>query len=135
MVPKESIATDFARVSVSPSGYKAIWYGTICTSRMSDAAIDALLDTDARRFVAQLECRLPQLGNYPLPAQEAVLDMAYNLGVGGFMEYRNLIAAADRGDWEAAARESFRHGLGDTPANPGERNLRTAELFRSAAGL
>jgi GH24 family phage-related lysozyme (muramidase) len=132
MQPESYRTLDFSRVAIAPSGYKADWYGTICKSRMSDPAIDALLAEDSRRFIFQLNVWLPQFADYPLSAQEAMLDMAYNLGIAGFLGYHNLIAAANRGDWVAAARESFRHGLGDTPDKPGERNARTAELFQNA---
>ena len=35
--------------------------------------------------------------------RNAFINMAYNLGVEGFAQFRTMIAAANRGDWNAAA--------------------------------
>jgi hypothetical protein len=55
---------------------------------------------------------------YPAPAQRALIDMAYNMGVGrdekvdkgktskakGLHAFKHLKIAAEAGDWEAAAK-------------------------------
>lgn len=40
------------------------------------------------------------------PRRHALINMRYNLGAGGFREFRRMIAAANRGDWQAAADEA-----------------------------
>lgn len=37
----------------------------------------------------------------------AVIDMRFNLGPGGFREFRNMIVALESGDWEKAADEAL----------------------------
>jgi GH24 family phage-related lysozyme (muramidase) len=54
-------------------------------------------------------CRLfPDVRAYPDHIQEALLDLAYNLGPAGLMKRESLIAAARKGDWETAAALSNR---------------------------
>ena len=62
-----------------------------------------------------------------LGLRQALFDMAYNLGVGGLLKFRKLLAACTSGQWEIAATECHRAGIGD------ERNLETAALFLQAA--
>ena len=38
----------------------------------------------------------------PLQAQMVIIDMVFNLGVGGFSTFRKMIAAVERRDWTAA---------------------------------
>ena len=52
--------------------------------------------------------------------------MAFNLGVGGLLKFHNLLAACNAADWETAAKECHRQGIGES------RNQETAALFRQA---
>ncbi|MGE5487577.1 MAG: glycoside hydrolase family protein [bacterium] len=127
LVPREAIAADYEAVRKAPKGYVASWYGRITRARMSDADIDALLAADIQRFLVSLRPHLPIFDEMPPPAQRAVFNMAFNLGLEGFAKYRRLRAALEARDWERAAAECHRRGIS------AERNARTAELFRSAA--
>jgi GH24 family phage-related lysozyme (muramidase) len=128
LVPVTEAVEDWHRVKLAPAGLRASAYAEYCRSRMSDAAIDALLDKDVWQRVRALRARLPYDG-YPEPVQLAVFDMAYNLGLAGFEKYEKLRAALDRGDWLAAADECHRRGISEA------RNARTAAWFREAAGV
>ena len=55
--------------------------------------------------------------------QEALLDLAYNLGPAGLMKRESLIAAARKGDWEVAATLGHRRQVSD------ERNREIAGRF------
>ena len=51
----------------------------------------------------------PYFGNYPLNAQIALWDMAYNLDVNGLKDnFPNFCQAVRDEDWETAATESHR---------------------------
>jgi hypothetical protein len=81
--------------------------------------------------------------SYPLPAREALIDIAYNAGVGdeekivggkthkatGLHAFRHLRQAVESGDWLAAARASHRSSSRET------RNKWTRELFEEAARI
>jgi GH24 family phage-related lysozyme (muramidase) len=64
-----------------------------------------------------------RLPTYPDHIQEALLDLAYNLGPAGLTARERLIAAARKGDWEAVAALSNRRQVGD------ERNKEIAGLI------
>jgi GH24 family phage-related lysozyme (muramidase) len=95
---------------------------------MADADIDALVSSDVHNFETALAAALPHWGTYPAPAQAALFDMAFNLGLGGLKKFPHLLAAVDAGQWEVAAAQCHRQGISET------RNQQTADLFRQAAG-
>lgn len=120
------IAADFTRVAGASKGFPADRYEGLTKCRLSTDAIDALLLQDIDAFAAQLTRQLPSWTGYPESAQQALFDMAYNLGVGGLMKFPKMLAACTAGDWETAATECRRNGIGD------DRNAETVALFRQA---
>jgi GH24 family phage-related lysozyme (muramidase) len=121
------ISADFARVAAADKGLVATRYENLTQCRLSAEAVDALLLSDIDAFEKNLTASLPALQSYPEPVQEALFDMAYNLGVGGLLKFHKLLAACASGDWETAATECRRGGIADA------RNKETAALFRQAA--
>jgi GH24 family phage-related lysozyme (muramidase) len=115
-------------VAAAEVGLPAIRYQGLSQRRMNEQSVDALLTADVEAFSAALTERLPAWTRYPEPAQQALFDMAYNLGVGGLLKFRKMLAACAAGHWETAAAECRRGGIAD------DRNNETAALFRSAAG-
>jgi len=82
----------------------------------------------AHNFEASLAAVLPNWSTYPAPAQAALFDMAFNLGLGGLMKFHQLLAAVDGGQWSVAAAQCHRQGIAEI------RNQQTAALFLQAAG-
>jgi GH24 family phage-related lysozyme (muramidase) len=119
---------DFAKVAAAPKGMAADRYQSLTRCRMVAADIDALLAADVQLFEAKLASALPKWPSYPGPAQEALFDMGYNLGVAGLLKFHQLLAAADAGRWHAAAQQCHRMGISEA------RNAETARLFLQAAG-
>jgi GH24 family phage-related lysozyme (muramidase) len=67
---------------------------------------------------------------YPLPAQLAIVDMAYNLGVAKLKrDFPAFVAACRAGNFVDAAKESHRSSCRE------ERNCATADLLDQAARL
>jgi len=120
------IRADYARLSQAPKGLAASGYATLSRIRMTNAAIDELAKGDVARFATEVAASLPNWNKYPACVQTALFDMAFNLGIAGLMKFHRLLAACDCGDWEAAARQSHRVGIGES------RDLETASLFRKA---
>lgn len=127
MVPQNAIAADFHKVKGMQKGAIASAYAWRTTARMSDPAMDQLFEADARLFLAELRSSLPKFDAWPAPAQTAVFDMAFNLGLAGFLKYHQLLGFLDAGNFAAAAGECHRRGI------PEERNTYTAQLFQQAA--
>jgi GH24 family phage-related lysozyme (muramidase) len=125
--PAAQVETDFARVAAAAQGLPAARYQGLTRCRLSARSIDALLLADMEQFSAALTARFPAWNGYPEPAQQALFDMAYNLGVGGLLKFQRLLAACASGDWETAATQCHRGGIGDA------RNQETCALFRQAA--
>jgi len=124
----ESAGDGWAAVAAAPRNMLATGYANLTTCRMADDAIDQLAASDVTRFTALLQANFPRWDEYPEPAQEALFDMAYNLGVAGLNKFHMMLAAVDAGQWETAASQCHRMGIGDA------RNQETAALFRQAAG-
>ena len=122
----ETVAQDYARVAAAPVGNVASFYVSLSTCRMDAAEIDRLCGMDIDGFEAQLRKQLPNWDKYPEAAQEALFDMGFNLGVAGLMKFPAMLAAVDRGDWAAAAKESHRKGIQES------RNEEIADLFLKA---
>ena len=120
------IANAYAAVSSAPLGLPAKDYRSLSELNLPEDAIDQLWSDDISTFTTSLRKNIPNFDTYPDPAQDALFDMAYNLGIGGLLRYHNLLAACRAGDWDRAATESVRHGISD------ERNKATAALFLQA---
>jgi GH24 family phage-related lysozyme (muramidase) len=123
--PACDLAFDFHLVSASEVGHPAAHYEHLCKTRLAEADIDAVLYDDTAKFLKELRLVVPYL-SYPEFVQEAVFDMAYNLGLAGFAKFQHLKAALDARNWKRCAEVCHRIGISE------ERNTRTAELFRSA---
>jgi GH24 family phage-related lysozyme (muramidase) len=80
MEPAYHIAGDFEYISNSPKGMAAPMYGYHCRTRMSNADIDKLLESDLQGFVQKIRLRLPEFDTYSDPAQQAIIDMVYVRG-------------------------------------------------------
>jgi GH24 family phage-related lysozyme (muramidase) len=123
------IQADYARVAAAQLDLLAKAYAGLSQCRMSDPDIDALIAADVTRFTASLAARLPNWSTYPVPAQAALFDMAFNLGLDGLMGgFPHLLAAVDAGQWNVAADQCHRRGIGES------RNQETAAMFLQAAG-
>ena len=120
-------AADFQSVAAAQKGMLASAYAELTQCRMSGGDIEALVEADVQAFEAQLAVALPNWNSYPEPAQEALFDMAFNLGLGGLKKFPRMLAAIDVGDWSTAAAQSHRQGIGES------RNQEIAALLRSAS--
>ena len=121
------IAGDFLRVSAAELNHPAGFYKKLTTCTMLPEDISTLLDQDISRFEEELKQKLPNWNSYPDEVQRALFDMGYNLGVNGLLgKFPKMLAAVNAHEWETAAKECQRQGIGDA------RNAATAALFRTA---
>jgi GH24 family phage-related lysozyme (muramidase) len=126
----EEIRAVFERVAAQPPGQHASRY-----ERMSDLVLPPNLAHDLaaarlqREFLPGIRRLCPGFDGYPQPAHRALVDMAYNLGVGGLGKFSNMLRACERGDFAAAADECNRRSCRD------DRNEATRELFLAATHL
>ena len=123
------IADAFAAVKAQHGGRWADAYAGTTTLRLSENVVRTLAATRVENeFLPGLRRNFPGFDGYPAPAQRALLDMAYNMGVGGVGRFHNLRQACEAGDWKTAATECHRRTC------RAERNEWTKDLFLNAAG-
>ena len=122
-----AIDQGFQKVQAAPWGRLARFYRGLSTVDLPPDAIDQILDGDSVWFWTELCRLLPEVRGYPDHVQEALLDLAYNLGPAGLMKRKSLIAAARKGDWAAAATLAHRRQVGD------ERNKEISGLIRNSS--
>jgi GH24 family phage-related lysozyme (muramidase) len=124
----QQILAEFTNMGRQRPAMAASSYRQFAQLEMTPAAVDALLDRDISVMENGLRANLPAYDSFPGPAQDALLDMAFNLGVHGLIaHFPHLISAAVAKDWNTCATQCHRNGISES------RNQKTADMFRSAA--
>jgi lysozyme len=72
---------------------------------LSNAAIDFLLDEDIESHTRELHVALPWVKQLDPTRQAVLIDMAFNLGVGGLLKFKRTLASIQRGDYDLASQE------------------------------
>jgi GH24 family phage-related lysozyme (muramidase) len=121
------VAAEFGRVAALPRGRTPQYYKAYTTLRLPAEHIDAILAGDIADREAAIRAQLPAFDSWPEPVQEAVFDIAFNVGVGGLLRFRRMLAAIAEHDWQAAAVQSHRNGISE------DRNKEIAALFSAVA--
>ncbi len=104
----EKIAA-FNHVKGKPAGRRARYYRIFTDLDLPEASIKTLaLGRLRNEFIPGLEAMFPKFDDFPLPARRALVDMAYNLGVGGLRKFTKLVKSVNARDWAAAAKECHR---------------------------
>lgn len=95
---------------------------------ISAAFAEELLRADVAEAIAALEAAWPRVIEFDPARRDAFVNMAFQLGVGGLMQFKAMRAAAIARDWETAARQAIKSRWAkQTP----ERARRVAEQIRS----
>jgi lysozyme len=89
-------------------GYLTIGVGHLIDQRkggrLPEYIIDALLEHDIREHSAPLYEALPWISSLDEVRQAVILDMGFNLGVGGLLKWKNTLADVEAGNYESAAK-------------------------------
>ncbi len=95
---------------------------------ISESEAEAMLAADIKNVEDALHQRLPIYTKLSEARVRALTNMGFQLGVGGLLKFKNMIAALERGDWEEAARQALdSRWARQTP----ERAARVAEQLRT----
>lgn len=115
-------------VSAYAKGHSAEFYRHLTTLRITEAfAFELCAQRIESDFLPGIRKLCHDFDRWPAPAQKAILDMAYNLGIHGLSYFVNLLSACQAQDWAAAAHECHRSTCRES------RNLWTAQMFIDAA--
>jgi GH24 family phage-related lysozyme (muramidase) len=122
---------EWTLIKSKPAGKPASYYKQFTKLTLPESDAKAMLRENLEGFAADLKTRFPDLDDYPNDAQDALLDMMFNLGLTKFSKanWPKLFAAVEAKDWTKAAAESNRPDVQD------ERNEAIHDLFVSAAGV
>lgn len=86
-------------------GKLTIGYGRNLIDRgITQAEAECLLRNDLRDVTAGLDRVLPWWRGLDVVRRAVLVDMGFNLGVGGLAKFTNTLAAVQARDWEGAAR-------------------------------
>jgi len=120
----------FAKLLGMPGGLRSSAYRF--DLQLTEEDVDALGIGRLRWFLSNLPEVFTGFVEYPAPVQQALLDLAWNCGLGsrptGLRSWRLLRAACDRRDWLAASRECT-----TTSSRPARNTWRVACFRRAAA--
>jgi GH24 family phage-related lysozyme (muramidase) len=90
-------------------------------------AVDLITRRVQRQLLPAVRRLCPGFDRYPLPAQRALVEMAYDLGISRFSRFSNLIAACEQWNFRKAAQHCHRW------TSRKARNEATRALFLEAA--
>lgn len=89
-------------------GYLTIGYGRLIDSRkhggISEDEAEYLLKNDIERVEKQLN-RIEWYQNLDDKRKAVIVNMAFNLGITGLLQFKNMIAAIERKDYVRASME------------------------------
>lgn len=114
-----------------PAGFKTIGYGRNLEASgvgISEQEAAYLLGNDIERLENGLAQRFPWFSALGKVRQAALIDMAYNLGLGGLAKFKNMVAAMAVCDYETAAAEMLDSRWA---AQVGGRAKRLSEMIRT----
>lgn len=87
-------------------GYTSCGVGrNLDTVGLREDEIMYLLENDIDEVISGLNRELPEWQYLPHDARLVVCDMAFNLGIKGFMKFKNMISCLLEEDFEGAAYE------------------------------
>ena len=114
-------------------GYWTIGVGHLIDKRkggkIPDVIIDMLLRYDIDEKIAELNEKLPWWGFLDEPSQRVIVNMAFNLGVEGLLEFKKFMDALKDGDRDRAASEMLSSKWAE---QVGARATRLATIIRGA---
>ena len=66
-----------------------------------------MLDNDINRTVVDLQAHLPVFATLNDVRQNAIINMAFNLGIGGLLKFHHMITAMEAGDFDQASAQGL----------------------------
>jgi lysozyme len=72
-----------------------------------------LLDNDIKDFSDKISKALPWFDNLPQDAKNVLIDMAFNLGIGGLLGFKQTLNLIQKGNYKKAAIEMLKSQWAD----------------------
>lgn len=74
-------------------------------SGITESEAMVLLQNDIDRCIDEVGRRVPAYERISEQRQSVLIDMSFNMGTGGLLKFKKMLAALERGDFEKAADE------------------------------
>lgn len=81
------------------------WGHNLRDKPISNRACDLIFDDDLNDAEQELVTALPWAADLIAPRFAVLIDMTFNMGIGGLLTFHNMLAACHAGDWLTAAAE------------------------------
>jgi len=95
-----------ARMYLDSEGVPTIGIGHNLRDRpISERAIQIIFEDDLADTEADVRMRIPVFATLSEARRGVLLNMAFNLGIGGLLEFRKMLEALRIQDWDRAATE------------------------------
>lgn len=93
-----------ARVYRDTAGLLTIGIGhNLSAKPITDAVIDRMYEDDLDEVIAGLDRALPWWSSQPEPAQRALANLCFNMGIGGLLKFKRTLTALKEGRYADAA--------------------------------
>jgi len=122
-----------ATVYFDTRGVPTIGVGHNLYVPLSDAVIDAIFNDDVNSAMAGLDAHWPFWRSLDGVRQRVVVNMVFNLGIDGFMAFKQTRAAIEAGEWATAANRMWAsrwaRQVGDGPGKVQDRADRLTAMM------
>src|SRR2546423_255193 len=93
------------RVYLDQYNHATVGYGhNLDAHGISEAIATAMLNEDILRATADVLSRIPTSRGMDEVRRGVLIAMAFNIGIGGLLGFKDLLAAIEQQDWPAAAK-------------------------------
>ena len=90
-------------------GIMTIGYGRNLESRgITESEAEMMLDNDIKWFTRQLQWELPWFDSKPEIVKTVLVNMAFNLGVGGLLGFKNTLRMIEEGKYNDASESMLK---------------------------
>lgn len=111
-------------------GVLTIGYGRNLESRgITNEEAEMMLDNDIKWFTAQLQHELPWFDSKPENVKTVLINMAFNLGIGGLLGFKNTLKLIENSQYQEAAEAMLKSLWAE---QVGSRANELSELLKSA---
>jgi lysozyme len=111
--------------------YLTIGYGRLIDKRkgggISQDEAEYLLENDIDRKLAELRDRLPWFDKLDDPRKGVLLNMAFQLGIAGLLNFKNTLAEINEGNYERAAANMLKSKWAQQTPNRAKRMAKQME--------
>lgn len=91
-----------------PAGKLTIGVGrNIEDNGISESEAYYMLDNDIAQCILELFNNFPWAKNISPRRQGVLIEMIFNMGIARFKQFKNMLAACEKGDWEKAAEQAL----------------------------